>query len=141
MKSLLLLPILAIAFSDARADAGCERMALDPEVPAGIDGRYEIVGRDPLTGDGYAGTLAVALGKHSYTLARTIGADTVRGEAWFERCGVDRIMMLVVRYRAEPAIEAVCFHRSDADNYYRVSCRTRQGGSGRSGLEAWFQQE
>ncbi|WP_188396707.1 hypothetical protein [Oxalicibacterium flavum] len=123
----------------AHAAGFCERMPMDPEFPAGLNGSYDIVGRDVRTGHAYTGTLALDHGREVYTLARTVQGRTVHGEAWMESCGVDRIRTLVVRYDAEPVIRMACSLGADGGNYYRVSCRTVQGGNDSPGLEAWYQ--
>ncbi|GAA5010521.1 hypothetical protein GCM10025793_22310 [Lysobacter lycopersici] len=131
--------ILATIPSHALATSFCERMLLDPEVPAGLDGSYEIVGKDPATGAAYTGTLVLGIGKDSYAITRTTGADIVNGDAWMESCGMDKIKALVVRYYTKPVTEMSCALDADGDNYYRATCRTHQVGQKRLGLEAWFQ--
>lgn len=124
----------------ANAAGFCERMPMDPEFPAGLNGTYEIVGRDARTGYAYTGTLTLDHGSKTYTLARTVQGRTVHGEAWMESCSVDRIRTLIVRYDTEPVIRMACSLGADGGNYYRVSCRTVQGSNESPGLEAWYQQ-
>ncbi len=124
----------------ANAAGFCERMPMDPEFPAGLNGNYEIVGRDARTGHAYTGTLTLVYGSKTYTLTRTVQGRTVHGEAWMESCGVDRIRTLIARYDTEPVIRMACSLGTDGGNYYRVSCRTIQRSNERLGLEAWYQQ-
>ena len=138
MKQLALLLGLCVPMCAAAAGF-CERTALDPEVPAGIDGHYEVVGKEPGSGAPFLGHAQWRLGKDSYLISRTVGQDTRDGEAWFERCGADGVEVLRLHYPSDPAIEAVCQHVVDADNYHRFSCRSRQGTGAWSGLEAWYQ--
>ncbi len=141
MRKFLLL-MAAVGTSGAAAAAGfCERMPMDPELPVGLSGSYEVLGRDPLTGAGYTGALVLGHGRDGYVLTRTVEGRTLDGDAWIERCGVDRIMALVVRYHAQPEIEMFCALGMDGDNDYRITCRSRQGPGPRRGLEAWFQGE
>lgn len=139
MGKLLLFLAMAGTFGGAGAAGFCERMPMDPEVPAGLAGSYEVLGKDPVTGASYAGTLVLEGGKDGYVLTRTVEGQALDGEAWIERCTADRIMALLVRYHAQPAIEMFCALGGDGDNYYRITCRSRQGEDPPSGLEAWFQ--
>jgi len=139
MKAVFMVMVLATIPSHALAAGFCERMPLDPEVPAGLDGSYEIVGKDPSTGVAYAGTLVLGIGKNRYAITRTIANTTVNGDAWMESCGMDKIKALVVRYYTKPVTEMSCTLDADGDNYYRATCRTHQAGQKRIGLEAWFQ--
>ena len=122
----------------ASASAGCRRLPVDPEFPAGFEGRYEVVGKSANTGVAYAGTLTVSDGKNAYVVSRKIGADKESGTAWLQSCGMDKIRSLVVSIDARGGkFREVCNFDADGDNYYRVTCRIDQGG--RSGIEAWFQ--
>ena len=85
------------------------------------------------------GNLVVGYGKTSYALTRTISGVKVHGDAWIERCGMDKIMVLVARYYTKPMTEVGCSLDADGDNYYRATCHVRQGGREWKGLEAWFQ--
>ncbi|MFN4120189.1 hypothetical protein [Acidovorax sp.] len=128
---------LAVAASAAHAQSYCERQAFDPELPVGLDGKYEVVGKAARTGKPYAGRLSVALGKDSYILRRTVGGRQVRGEGWIELCSPDRFMVLRVQYQT-PRPEAgtfICYLRTGGDFDYRVSCTDFDGKA----LEAWFQ--
>ena len=141
MKQLLLLMgMVGVSVSVSAADF-CERMPVDPEFPAGLNGSYEILGKDPVTEVSYTGTLVLSYSKDSYKLSRTIQGRIVNGNAWIERCGVDKIETLIVRYDTEPVIEMTCTFGTDGDNYYRTTCRARQGKHQWRGLEAWFQQK
>jgi len=140
MKHLPLLCTLVVAPTSAVASGFCERMPLDPEVPAGIAGSYEVIGRDPVTSSAYTGTLALTYGKSSYLITRSILGKKVNGEAWIERCGMDTIKVLTARYYTKPVTEISCTFNTDGGNYYRTTCRTRQGQGDWRGLEAWFQQ-
>jgi hypothetical protein len=133
---LLLLALLT--FSGAAAASGlCERMPVDPELPAGLAGGYDLIGKDPTTGNSYSGTLRINYGKRTYAITRTSGNNTVHGDAWMERCGMDKIEFFRARYYTKPVTDVSCSLDADGDNYYRTTCRTWQAG--RRGLEAWFQ--
>lgn len=139
MKHLLLLMVIAGIAGSASAAGSCERMPVDPEFPAGVNGSYEIVGKDPLSGAAYTGALVLGYGKDSYVLTRTAQGNVVNGEAWIEHCGMDKIKALIVRYDTQPVTEMTCTLGTDGGNYYRTSCKSRQGGHQWYGLEAWFQ--
>ncbi|WDS35244.1 hypothetical protein [Pseudoxanthomonas sp.] len=139
MKRLLPLMVMLGVSGGVRAASVCERLPVDPEFPAGLSGSYEIVGKDPAKGTVYTGTLTLDYGKDSYVLSRGTDGQTLHGVAWIQRCGVDKIRTLLVRYDTQPAIEMACALQTDGDNYYRATCRTRQGGDQSGGLEAWFQ--
>ena len=137
MKRALLLWLLpGLAVSAPAAGPFCQRLPFDEESPAGLAGRYEIVGKDGKTGRPYAGTLQLTIGRGAYRLARTVGGTTLGGEAWAETCGADDILLLRVRYDRKPAaLELSCYFRFDGDNYERTSCRALDG----EGLESWDQ--
>lgn len=137
MKYLLVCLLIA---GPATAKNFCTRApAVDPELPAGLVGSYELVGKGPITGTAYSGTLAIAIGKTSYALTRKEGHVVVGGEAWVERCGADSIFVLAARYATNPGpTDLRCALGTDGDNYFRVTCQTRLGDG--YGLEAWFQQ-
>ena len=138
MRQFLAIVVLWIPLS-ANAAGFCERQPIDPEVPAGLAGSYEIIGKTPGSGESYVGTLLVSYGKSAYALTRTIGRTAVNGDAWLEHCSPDRIRILVVRYYTKPApLEAYCTLGADGNNYYRTTCRTSYGAR-RQGLESWFQ--
>ena len=139
MKLAPLLILLVGASASAIASGVCERVPLDPELPAGIGGSYEIIGKDPATGNTYTGTLVLGYDKSSYRLIRTTQGNAANGDAWIESCGMDKIKMLVARYYTKPVTEVTCALDADGGNYYRTTCRTRQGGRQWRGLEAWFQ--
>lgn len=131
--------LLVVAASPAFATDFCQRQAFDPEVPAGLEGRYEIVGRDPVTGGAYSGHLVVTSGESAYGLERVVDGNVSKGRAWIERCGPDGIPFLVAEYATQPVMKAGCRLGADGDNYYRATCRTDAGGDSWRGLEAWFQ--
>jgi hypothetical protein len=131
--TVLLSPVLAGAASF------CERLPLDPEFPAGLVGSYDLVGKVPGTGRPYAGTLVIATERKTYRLIRTTDGTDVRGDAWIESCGPDKITVLAGSYDTTPKLEIRCSLGGDGDNYFRVSCRTREAGGDWQGLEAWFQ--
>ena len=139
MKNSLLPILLSLASVPSVASDFCERLPVDPGFPAGIGGQYEIVGRDPETGSAYTGTLAVSYGKSSYALTRRVQGVSVNGDAWVERCGMDKIVRLYAKYYTKPTTEISCTVGGDGDNYYRLTCRTREDGGTWPGLEAWFQ--
>jgi hypothetical protein len=140
MKLVSLAACLAMIPGCVQASGFCRSLPMDAEVPAGLEGSYEIVGKDPASGAAYVGKLVLGHGKDAYSLARTIADGTIEGDAWFERCGADDIRTLMVRYDAMPAIEMACTLDADGGNYYRITCRARQAGRRWQGLEAWFQQ-
>ena len=136
----LLLALLALAPTAvaARPDPApyCKRLAFDAEVPAGLVGKYNIVGGNSATGSSYSGTLQVSLGNNSYILTRTVQGRVRKGEAWVEVCSPDKFQRLMVRLDSKPrAIEFACYLRGDGDNFVRASCTTADA----RGLEAWFQ--
>jgi len=139
MKAVFMATVLATIPCHVFAAGFCERMPFDPELPAGLDGSYEIVGKDPATGAAYTGTLVLRIGKNSHVITRTTSAGTVNGDAWMESCGMDKIKALVVRYYTKPVTEMTCTLAADGDNYHRATCRVRQVGRHGIGLEAWFQ--
>lgn len=116
--------------------------AVDPELPAGLVGSYELIGKDPGSGGTYAGALEISDGKTAYVLTRVVNGRTVKGSAWIERCGPDRFPIILARYDTEPApTELGCFFGTDGDNYFRVTCKSGLAGRDEApGLEAWFQQ-
>jgi hypothetical protein len=136
----VLIAILFFSIAPAALAAGfCERKPLEPDFPAGLEGRYEIIGKDPATGAAYSGYLAVAAGKTSYGIGRVVNGKASKGHAWIESCGADKIAFLVAEYATEPAMKARCRLGADGDNYYRATCRTDSGASSWRGLESWFQ--
>ena len=114
----------------------CKRLPFDDEVPAGLIGKYDIVGRNSATAGPYSGTLRIEPGKDSYILTRTVQGRVRKGEAWVEVCSPDKFQRLMVRLDSKPrAIEFACYLRGDGDNFVRASCTTADA----RGLEAWFQ--
>ncbi|GAA3914044.1 hypothetical protein [Luteimonas lutimaris] len=139
MNILLAIGVFAFSLSASAADF-CNRQPLDPEVPAGLEGSYEIIGKDPATGKPYAGTLVIGYGNHAYSLTRSTSGINSKGDAWLELCGMDKIQFLVGRYRMKSAsVEISCRLGADGDNYYRATCKTRLVGGKWVGLESWFQ--
>lgn len=142
--SLMLTSVLAVAAIGASSatlaeTTKCERIPLGPEAPPGIDGHYQIVGKEPITGRPYSGALDVSEGRDTYLLVRTIKTKRLLGQAWMETCGADKIQVLVLEYRTEQQpILGHCWPRMDGDNYWHVTCRTSVRSS--AGLEAWFQE-
>jgi hypothetical protein len=135
-----LLPLSILLLAPLSATASyCQRLPITPEFPAGLGGTYELIGREPVTGQAYAGTLIVGYGKTTYTLTRTVAGASVNGDAWIERCGMDKIMALVVRYYTKPMTQLSCSLDADGDNYNRATCKVWQGARAKGGLEAWFQ--
>lgn len=132
--------MLCLFAGGARAHDACERDArIDPELPAGFTGRYRLIGMTP-EGRTYNGTLTLSIGDTHYTLVRQAEGHATRGEAWFERCGPDRIAQLAVRVGARPALAWTCQVATDGGNDYRVTCTGPRDVQARQGLEAWFQQ-
>ena len=139
MKVITAFLILLATPSIALAIDPCRKVPHDPEFPAGLDGAYEIIGKDPISDQAYYGHLAVSTGASAYGVARVINGKLVKGTAWIEACGADEIQYLAVRYATKPEIVASCRIGGDGDNYYRVTCRTRTGATTWKGLESWFQ--
>lgn len=73
------------------------------------------------------------------SLKREAGGRTLRGEAWFERCGPDGIRHLVAGFRIEPDLELDGHASADGDNAYRVTFTTGRHAHGGEGLDPWFQ--
>lgn len=133
----LLFAALALAASALHAQPYCQRQAFDPELPAGLEGEYEVVGKAGGTGKPYVARLSVSLGKNSYLLRRTAGGRQVRGEGWIELCSPDKFMVLKVQYQTpnQEAGRYMCYLRMGGESDYRVSCTGFDGKA----LEAWFQ--
>lgn len=141
MKTSWLLMLFWLITAPSFAANFCTPLPVDPEFPAGLDGRYEIVGKDPNTGSAYTGTLHVSYGENAFRLSRTVEGATVHGDAWVEQCGADKILWLHARYYTRPATEIGCAFGRDGDNYNRITCRTRQTTKNWLGLESWFQDQ
>lgn len=131
-----ILSLLLIATAGADAAEYCQRQPFDAELPAGVTGEYQVIGQQPVTGAPYRATLTLQADRQGYRLIRDRAGQISQGEAWLARCGRDHIMMLLTR---EADSEGRCMLTGDEDNYYRVSCRTRQPAGQSTGLEAWFQ--
>ena len=139
MKVIAASLILLASPSVALAIDPCRKVPHDPEFPAGLEGAYEIIGKDAVTGKAYSGQLAISSGVSAYGIARVIEGKIVKGTAWIEVCGGDKIQYLAVRYATTPEVMASCRIGGDGGNYYRVTCRTRTGEMTWRGLESWFQ--
>lgn len=140
MKRLLLLLLLPACACAAAAtpdsEPYCKPLPFDEEVPPGLIGKYEIVGKDEATGRTYSGALAIAVVNGAYALTRTVKGRTLKGKAWVESCSPDKFQILRVRYDSKPKpIDFLCHLRFDGDNFIRTSCTTFDG----RGLEAWYQ--
>lgn len=120
----------------AAAEPFCKRLPFDEDVPPGLVGKYDIIGKEADTGATYSGALRITPGEKAYALSREVGGRTSKGEAWAESCSPDRFLVLRARYEAQARpIELSCYLRLDGDNYTRASCTTFDG----RGLEAWYQ--
>lgn len=109
----------------ANAEDYCKRRPVDPEVPAGFGGDYEVIGRDSDSGKPCMGTLIVRVEKSVFALERTVDGGVDTGEAWFAKCGVDDIDFLIGSYAtASGTLNIMCRTGADGDSYYRVTCRT-----------------
>jgi hypothetical protein len=106
---------------------------LDPDLPAGIAGTYELIGKHS-DGPAYSGTLTLDFGKSRYRVVHLVKGRATNGTAWISECGMDKIRELTVRLETKPVTEMSCMLGGDGNNYYRMTCRTTQG------IEAWFQQ-
>ena len=138
MKRLLPLVLLSVSAAAAQParEPYCKRVPFDEQVPAGLVGKYAVVGREADTGKTYSGVLEIAVVKGTYALTRTVHGQKLKGEAWVESCSPDKFRILRATYESKPkAIELSCYLRFDGDNYTRASCTTFDGG----GLEAWYQ--
>lgn len=140
-----IVPIILILFFTklAVADEYCKRPEkIDPEFPAGLVGNYEIIGRWPDSDTTYSGHLEIKDGGTSYSLKRTVGGNTIKGEAWIEFCSPDKFMVFKFKYTNAPkAFAGTCYFRGNSDNYYLISCYTRLDKTKykNHGLEAMFQ--
>ena len=77
-----LIAIVAVAPMPAfAADAFCKRLPVDPEVPAGLAGSYDVVGQRS-DGPAYSGTLTLGFGKSRYRVVQT-----VQGRSTYELLG------------------------------------------------------
>lgn len=132
---LLLLPACTAGAPPAR-EPYCKRLPFDEEVPPGLIGKYELLGKEAGTGLTYSGALEIAVVNGTYALTRTVKGQTLKGEAWAESCSPDKFQVLRARYDSKPKpFELSCYLRFDGDNFTRASCTTFEGG----GLEAWYQ--
>jgi hypothetical protein len=140
MKTALAI-FLLLAASPVFASDFCLKAPFDAEFPAGLEGRYEIVGKDPATGEVYSGRLVISMERAAYGLDRAIDGKVSKGQAWIEGCGPDKVSFLVVDYATKPVTRARCRLGNDGDNYYRATCRTDAGENSWRGIEAWFQDQ
>ena len=138
MKTILATLFLLLSLT-AKASGFCEKKPFEPDFPAGLEGRYELIGKDPTTGAAYSGYLAITTGKSGYGVGRVVAGEVLKGKAWIESCGPDEIKFLVAEYASAPVMKATCRLGADGDNYYRATCRTDSGTNTWQGLEAWFQ--
>jgi hypothetical protein len=129
--------LLFTSASVSLASDFCQKMKFEPEFPAGLEGRYEIVGKDPATDAAYSGHLAITIGRNSYGIGRVVKGNISMGHAWIESCGPDKMQFLVAEYTTEPKIKTTCRLGAAGDNYFRATCKTWHGN--KAGLEAWFQ--
>lgn len=114
----------------------CKRLPFDGETPPGIEGNYELIGKDPETGSAYTGVLKISAGTETFVLSRTVNGKTVAGQAWAEVCSPDKFQVLTVRYEGKDGpLNLSCYLDYDGDNFTRASCTTFEDG----GLEAWYQ--
>ena len=132
---MILLPACTVAAAPA-AEPYCKRLPFDEEVPPGLIGKYEILGKDAESGKTYSGALEIVVAKGTYVLTRTVQGQTLKGEAWAEICSPDKFQVLRARYESKPKpIDLSCYLRFDGDNFTRASCTSFDG----RGLEAWYQ--
>ena len=138
-----MLYFMTIAASHAD-EISCKRQTYDPEFPAALLGKYEIVGGMPDSGATYGGTLEIKDGKTAYTLKRTVDGSTTTGEAWIEACGTDGshgVRVVNFKYgKGKGLLEGHCFLSSDLENGMFLSCYTNIAGmkNERTGLESLF---
>ena len=131
----LLLPATLMA-AEKEPEPYCKRLPFDEEVPAGLIGKYEIIGKSGESGQPYLGELLISIEDNAYVLRRTLGGKSVQGTAWVEGCSPDKFRVLVAQY--QPGSQATtwsCYLRYDGDNYTRATCKSFNG----KGLEAWYQ--
>ena len=135
--------IFVLVSTQIHAREYCERPEkIDPELPAGLSGTYEIIGRLPNSDITYAGRVEIKEDETAYTLKRTVGGVTTIGDAWIEFCSPDKYMVLNFKYSKTPKpILGSCFLRTNGNNYYIISCYTRFIGTElkQRGLESMFQ--
>jgi hypothetical protein len=130
------LALFAAAASLASSERGgyCKPLPFDPEIPAGISGEYQVVGRTS-AGASYSGTLSVKEAKSDYAVTRKVGRATVAARAKVYACGADRVRQIKLAYGPGDEKGTLwCAFQMDGGNYYRFTC----AGDGKR-LEAWFQ--
>ena len=121
------------------ASGFCQKKPIEQDFPAGLEGRHEVIGKDPSTGTPYSGYLAITTGKTSYGIGRVVNGKVTKGQARIESCGPDKIIFLIAEYATTPAMKARCRLGADGNNYYRATCLTDSGANSWRGLESWFQ--
>jgi hypothetical protein len=135
--------ILLLSAASSYADGLCKRQdKIDPEYPAGLAGKYEIIGRLPDSNTTYTGLLEIINSKSIYLLKRSVEGVTTTGKAWIEICGPDEIMFLRFNFhKQKDALDGSCLFRYNADNYFLISCYTSFVGKNykKIGLESMFQ--
>jgi hypothetical protein len=118
------------------ADSFCHAFPADPEFPAGLTGKYQVVGKTT-KGVAYTGSVEVEIRDKTFQVRRSVAGVTTTGSATLQECGMDKIRSIRVVYRHKASsILLTCTIGADGDNYFRLTCR---GAGGR--LEAWFQDE
>lgn len=142
MVRIVLFALCSLMIPASRADeVSCQPQKYDPEFPAALLGKYEIIGRMPDSGVTYGGTLEIKGGKKAYALKRTVNGNTMAGEAWIETCGSNDFRMLSFRYtEGKRPLEGYCFMQSNLENEMLLSCYTNFAGkkNERPGLESMF---
>jgi hypothetical protein len=137
----LFFSLIAASHAD---EISCKRQKYDPEFPAALLGKYEIVGRMPDSNATYGGTLEISDGKTAYTLKRIVNGNVTSGEAWIETCGTDSsrgVKVLGFKYtKGKVLLEGHCFPGSDLENGMFLSCYSNVAGvkNERPGLESMF---
>jgi hypothetical protein len=136
MAAWLALITTAAALASPERAGYCEPLPFDPELPAGVAGKYQVVGRTA-AGASYSGTLSVKDGKSEYVVTRKVGRATVVAQARVYACGADRVRRIRLAYGPGDAKGTLwCAFHTDGDNYHRLTCV----GDGKR-LEAWFQEQ
>ena len=117
LQQATIIPIALLAVAgltgSVQAAPYCTRLLPDdPAAPPGLAGHYQLVGKDPVTGQAYTGQLDIMQQGNAYPVRRTVKGQSVNGTAWMESCGPDRIKILRLRYALRPqAWELSCFAR------------------------------
>lgn len=79
----VLFVLLSLVVSASHADEfSCRPQKYDPEFPAALLGKYEIIGRMPDSDATYGGgTIEINAGKTAYEIKRTLNGSAMTGEA------------------------------------------------------------